>query len=164
MKTKKLLAALTLVIVLGVSSIAYAETTVSPANQGLGLGRITGGRGFDYVHSILKDKLGMTDKEITDALNSGSSMYELAEDKGMTIEEFRTEVIEEKTKTIDESVSKGTITKEQGDLLKEKVESNISSCTGNMGYMQGKYTGANGKKMGYKQKDKVNCYVNTSNN
>ncbi|RMC98707.1 hypothetical protein D9O40_12830 [Clostridium autoethanogenum] len=137
MKGKNFLAALAVVLVVGASATVYAETTTNYTNHRLGFGRITSMRGCDYVSSVLKDKLGMTDKEITDGLNSGKTMYDLAKDKGMTIDEFRTALIEEKSKSIDEAVSKGTITKEQGDSLKENIKNNINSCNGNTGHMQG---------------------------
>ena len=137
MKAKTILGALALTLVIGASATVYAQNTTSDANHGLGLGRITSMRGYDYVSSVLKDKLGMTDKEITDGLNSGKTMYDLAKDKGMTIDEFKTALVEEKSKSIDEAVSKGTITKAQGDSLKENIKNNINSCNGNIGHMQG---------------------------
>mgnify|MGYP000877805071 CR=1 FL=1 len=164
MKGKKILVALALTFVVGASATVYAETTTNSTNQGLGLGRITSMRGYDYVSSLLKNKLGMTDKEITDSLNSGNTMYDLARDKGMTSDEFRTALIEEKSKSIDEAVSKGTLTKEQGDSLKQNIKNNISNCTGNIGHMQGNSMRANGKMLGNKQSGRTNCYVNTNIN
>lgn len=164
MKGKKFLAALALTFIVGTGATVYAEATTNSANHGAGLGRITSMRGYDYVTSVLKSKLGMTDKEITDGLNSGKTMYQLTEDKGMTIDEFRTALIEEKSKTIDESVSKGTITKDQGDSLKQNIKNNISSCTGNTGHMQGNGMRGNGKMSGNNQSSRTNCYVNTNAN
>ncbi|KZL92653.1 hypothetical protein [Clostridium magnum] len=164
MKAKKLLVALALTFVVGASATVYAETTTNYTNQGLGLGRITSMRGYDYVSSVLKSKLGMTDKEINDGLNSGKTMYQLAEDKGMTNDEFKAALTEEKSKSIDTAVSNGTITKEQGDSLKEDIKNNINNCTGNIGHMQGNGMRGNGKVVGNRQNSRVNCYVNTNSN
>lgn len=160
MKGKKLLAALALTLAVGVSATVYAEATTNSTNQRLGLGRITSMRGYDYASSVLKNKLGMTDKEITDGLNSGKTIYGLAKDKGMTIDEFRKALIEEKSKYIDEAVSKGTITKEQGVSLKENIKNNISNCSGNIGCMQRNGMRGNGKMSGNRQNHRANCYVN----
>ena len=152
MKAKTILGALALTLVIGASATVYAQNTASNTNHGLGVGRITSMRGYDYVSSVLKDKLGMTDKEITDGLNSGKTMYDLAKDKGMTIDEFKTALVEEKSKSIEEAVSKGTITKAQGDSLKENIKNNINSCTDNAGHMQGNGTRGNGKMLGNRQR------------
>ena len=141
MESKKLIISLTLTLtlILGVSGIAMASETTTNAttsitqHQALGMNRITGVRGYDYVTSILKNKLGLTDKEITDGLNSGKTIYDLAKAKGMTEEQFQTALLEEKSKAIDGAVTKGTITKEQGITLKETLKNNQGSCTGNFG-------------------------------
>lgn len=161
MKVKKVITALALTIAVGAGATAYAETKNNPTIKGLGLERITSMRGYDYVSSVLKNKLKLTDKEITDGLNSGKTMYELAKDKGMTIEQFRAALIEEKSKTIDAVVSKGTISKEQGDTLKENIKNNISSCTGNVGQMYGNVNKGYGRMSGNRQNNWENCYVNT---
>ena len=139
MKSKKIVAALTLTLLLGVSGTVFASGTTTNAttsvatHQRLGLNRITGIRGYDYVTSILKNKLGLTDKQITDGLNSGKTVYDLAKEKGMTEEQFQAALLEERSKAIDEAITKGTITKEEGDTLKVNLKTNKSSCTGNFG-------------------------------
>jgi len=140
MKSKKIVMALTLTLLLGASGSALAygatsnNTTPGTAvHQGLGMNRITGVRGYDYVTSVLKNKLGLTDKEITDGLTSGKTVYDLAKAKGMTEEQFQAALLEEKSKALDAAVTKGTITKEQGDTLKATLKANQSTCTGNFG-------------------------------
>lgn len=160
MKIKKLLVALGMVAVLGVGASVYAETTTNTTNHGLGLGRITSMRGYDYVSSVLKNKLGMTDKEITDGLNSGKTMYDLAKDKGMSIDQFRKALIEEKSKSVDSAVEKGSITKEQGESLKTNINTNINNCDGTPG--SGRK--GNGQMSGGNHMGGANCYINAENN
>lgn len=140
MKSKKIVIALILTLILGVggSALAFGATTNNPivnsaAHQGLGMNRMTGVRGYDYVTSVLKNKLGLTDKEITDGLSSGKTVYDLAKTKGMTEEQFQSALLEERSKAVDEAVTKGTITKEQGDALKAALKANQASCIGNFG-------------------------------
>lgn len=157
MKVKAFLAASAIACVIGGGTAAYAQTTNSPSNP-LHLGRITSMRGYDYVSSMLKNKLKMTNEEINKGLNSGKTMSELAKDRGMTIEKFRKALIEEKSSAIDKAVSNGTATKEQGDLLKERIKNNINNCTGNNSFMQ------SGRMGGNRQGSRTNCYYNNGTN
>lgn len=139
MKKRNVIAALVLTMSIGVGATAYAasnDTTVIPG-QRLGLGRITSMRGYDYMSNILKNKLGLTDTDITNAKESEKTLYDLAAEKGMTQEELKNLLLEEKTKSIDDAVKKGTITKEEGETLKANLNANIQSCTGNFGEKQG---------------------------
>lgn len=145
MKVKSIIAALAITLVIGAGATVYAETKTGYIHQGLGLGRISSMRGYDYSSSVLKDKLGMTDKEITDGLNNGKTMYDLAKDKGMTADEYKAALIEAKTEAIDKAVSNGTITKEQGDSLKENIKNNIGNCISNPGSMRGNGARGNGR-------------------
>ena len=84
-------------IALGIGVTAYASTgTVNGTCQGAGFGRVTAMRGYDYVEAVLKNKLSLTDKEITDGFNSGKTMYDLAKEKGITEEQFKAALLEEK--------------------------------------------------------------------
>ena len=114
MKAKKLIIALTMTLTMGLGITAYANTTESTigTHQRAGLGMITGVRGYDYVESVLKDNLGMTDAEITTGLNSGKTMYTLAEEKGMTVDQFKAALLDERNKAVDKAVADGTITNE----------------------------------------------------
>ena len=141
MKAKKLILGLTIVITMGLGVTAYAATTDGLANYnhqragynqgtGAGLGRVTGMRGYDYVETVLKDKLGITDAEITAAFDAGKTMYDLAKEKGMTEDEFKPALLEERNKAVDKAVAAGTITKAEGDSIKETLKNNMDTCTG----------------------------------
>ncbi|EKQ56176.1 MULTISPECIES: hypothetical protein [unclassified Clostridium] len=135
MKSKKLILGLAMTITMGLGMTAYAaniETTTSTnyTHQQVGLARVTGIRGYDYVEAVLKNKLGMTDAEITAGFNSGKTMYDLAKEKGMTEDEFKAELLEERNQAIGKAVADGTITKEDGDSMKESLQNNMDACTG----------------------------------
>ncbi|MEW9096627.1 MAG: hypothetical protein AB2417_16220 [Clostridiaceae bacterium] len=147
MKRKNIITTLALTLALGVGATAYAATaspkninTSNINNDTTSYSRRMGGRmgmyghhmmgfdGYDMMTSILKDKLNMSDKEIEDALNSGKHMWEIAEEKGMSNEDFRNVMIEERTKAIDEAIKNGTITKEEGERYKEDFENYMDDC------------------------------------
>jgi len=138
MKNKKIAIALTLTLALSATGVVFAAETstttpTTAVHQFLGMARATGLRGYDYVTSVLKTKLGFTDTQITAGLDSGKTVYELAKEKGMSQEAFQAALLAEKSKAVDASVTKGTITKEEGATLKEDIKTNQSSCTGNFG-------------------------------
>lgn len=172
MKAKKLIIALTMTLTMGLGITAYASTTESTTgtHQRAGLGMITGVRGYDYVESVLKDNLGMTDEEITAGLNSGKTMYTLAEEKGMTEDQFKAALLEERNKAVDKAVADGTITTEEGVSLKETLKNNLDTCTGVPGQRLGKNgNGAvrgNGQGTGHMSgsgmRGSGNCYIDNT--
>lgn len=150
MKSKKLILGLVMALTMGLGVTAYAantETTTSAttvAHQRVGLARVTGVRGYDYIEAVLKDKLGMTAEEITAGLNSGKTMYDLAKEKGMSEDDFKAALLEERNQAIDTAVGTGTITKEEGVSMKETLKNNIDTCTGIPGQGMNKYGTGNG--------------------
>ncbi|HEY5525288.1 MAG TPA: hypothetical protein VIK26_08140 [Clostridium sp.] len=150
MKAKKLILALAMTVVLGLGVTAYASTESTNATHQrsgarAGLGMVTGGKGYDYVESVLKDNLGMTDEEITAGINSGKTMYALAEEKGMTVDQFKAALLEERNKAVDKAVADGTITNEEGANLKETLKNNLDNCTGIPGQRLGRNGDGSGK-------------------
>lgn len=141
MKKRNIISALVLSMAIGMGATAYAasadNTTAGTPSQRLGLGRITSMRGYDYITNVLKNKLGLSDTDITNAINSGKKPYDLAAENGMTDEQLKAYLIEERSKSIDDAVAKGTITKEEGENLKANLNTNIQNCTGNFGQRQG---------------------------
>lgn len=152
MKKRNIITALTLTMAIGMGATAYAasadNTAAAASGQRLGLGRITSMRGYDNITNILKNKLGISDSDIINARNSGKTLYDLAEEKGMTDEQLKTSLLEERSKAIDDAVAKGTITKDEGENLKAKLNDNMQNCTGNFGQGQGQGRGQGGRMMG----------------
>jgi len=172
MKAKKLIIALTMTLTMGLGITAYASTTQSTidAHQRAGLGMVTGMRGYDYVESVLKDNLGMTDAEITAGLSSGKTMYAFAQEKGMTEDQFKAALLEERNKAVDNAVADGTITTEEGFSLKETLKNNLDTCTGVPGQRLGRNgSGAvrgNGQGTGHMSgggmRGTSNCYIDNT--
>lgn len=138
---KKVLVTLTVIALLAMGSItafAAAPDAPNPANpvqNCLYYGKATAMRGYNIVAGVLKNKFGVTDEEIGKAITSGETLYDVAKDKGVTDDQFKSAVIEERIKTIDQAVSDGTITKEQGDFMKERIKTNSSNMVPGQGRM-----------------------------
>jgi hypothetical protein len=146
MKKKNLVLTLAITLSIGLGATAYAATnsTTNAYHQGsgTGLGRISGFRGYDIITNILKGK-GVTDTEITNTLNSGKTLNSLAQEKGITSDELKKSMLDEKIKIIDDAVAKGTLTKEQGDAAKARITENVDNCT-TPGQMTGRMGGGRG--------------------
>ena len=136
MKIKNIILALSIVSIIGVGTTAYAATTNSQVesnlyNQscsGAGLGRVANLRGNDILRSLLNSK-GVSEEEISSALNSGKTLHDLLTEKGVTDEEIKEYMVNEKTKAVDEAVSSGKVTEEEGNQLKENIKENSANCT-----------------------------------
>ncbi len=141
MKKRTIISTLALTMAIGIGATAYAASadnaTAGAPGQRLGLGRITSMRGYEYVTNILKTKLGLSDEAITNAVSSGKTPYNLAAEKGMSQDQLKTALLEEKSKAIDAAVEKGTITKEEGEKIKANLNTNMQNCTGNFDQRQG---------------------------
>lgn len=170
MNSKKLILGLAVTLTMGLGVTAYAatvETSISTnyTHQSAGLSRVTNMRGYDYVESVLKDTLGMTDAEITAGFNSGKTMYDLAKEKGMTEDEFKTALLEKRNNAIDNAVTNGIITKEEGASMKETLKNNMDSCTGIPGQRMGSMN--HGQRSGHNSgrglgNGSGNCFINNT--
>jgi hypothetical protein len=138
MKKKGLITALALTLIIGFGVTVYAASapttgsdTVPPAQttqQRLGLGRLTGMRGYDLMAAAL-EKLGVTEEEIENGAAAGQTPYEIAATKGISADKFQAAILDEKFKAIDAAVENGNITKEQGDSLKDSIKTKAENCT-----------------------------------
>lgn len=156
MKKKIIIAALGLTLSLGIGATAYAASTADSSasstyagclGQGAGFGRITGQRGFEFMTNFLKNKFGIEETEINAARSSGKTMFDLAKDKGITAEQFKSAMVEEKVKAIDAAVEEGTISKEDGEKFKAAIKENSANCT-TPGQMRGRNGGGRGMGLG----------------
>ncbi|WMJ79146.1 hypothetical protein RBU49_09600 [Clostridium sp. MB40-C1] len=169
MKRKNILTGTILSILIGIGATAYATTTPTPKtnsdnnkqiSSGIGLRRITGLRGYDFATSVIKSKLKVTDEDINKAREQGKTLSDFAEEKGLTHENLKAAMIESKNKAIDEAVSKGTISKEEGESYKKKIKESSEKCT----EVQGRLNSPKGKgnNQGQGRGNKMNCVTETT--
>ncbi|WP_138204615.1 hypothetical protein [Haloimpatiens lingqiaonensis] len=190
MKKKNLLLTLSMCTMLALGSTVYATSannlnTSKPAavennnsqrsynEKGLGLRRITGKKGYDFMASVIKDKLKVSDEEINKALAEGKTLKDFAKEKGLSEEDLKKALVDSKSKAIDESVAKGTLTKEEGEKIKTRIKENSKNCTldnrngrkdpsKRQGGKQGKGRMGQGQGQGRGQ-DKVQCTGDCTN-
>lgn len=121
---------------LGFSVTAYAQTPTptTPANPAYGFG----GRGYrgglgqgaagtgiaagvlhDDMVAYIAGKLGLTVDELNNRLNAGDTVGQIANEKGLTLSEFRTLMLEARSQAIDKAVAAGTLSQAQADWMKQ---------------------------------------------
>jgi len=142
---KKIGLAVLVVAVLGVAlsatGLVYAQTPTPQAplaTGGSGYGmHMSGGAqrarmGFTFqadgeegvLHeamiTIFAEKLGIPVADLNARLAAGETMSAIALSTGMTIEEFRTLMIDARSQALDQAVATGTLTREQAEWMKTR--------------------------------------------
>jgi hypothetical protein len=117
-----------------VSAYAQAPTPNTPANSAYGFGgkgsrsgSMMGAAGTGIADGVLHDdmvayfagKLGMTEEALNTRLNAGDTMGQIANEKGLTVSEFRTLMLEARSQAIDKAVAAGALTQAQADRMKQ---------------------------------------------
>jgi hypothetical protein len=126
--------------VFGAAGYVYAQATTPTATYpGYGVmggrGGMMGGRGGmmgnrtnenqdGYMHdemvAAFAEKLGMSATDLEARLDKGETMYQVAESKGITGDQFTTLMTEARTVALDQAVKNGSITQEQADWMKQR--------------------------------------------
>lgn len=91
--------------------------------QGIGYGQL-------LPASALAERLDMDIEDLIALRKAGNSYYQIAEDKGVSNEDYKSDLLKKKNAYVDEQVKAGIITEEQGKLIKERMNGNIENCNG----------------------------------
>lgn len=139
---KKLLLAAVLTFALMLSSL----TVFADSDQSI-LSKVTGlsddkiselrtqriGYGQLIPATVLSEMLDMDIKDVIELRQAGKTFYQIAVEKGITPEDYKSDLLEKKNAYVDEQVKSGSITEGQGNLLKDRMKTNIDSCNGQGG-------------------------------
>ena len=157
-KMKKILLAAVLTFALVLSSFTvFADSNQSILSKATGLSddeiselrtqRI--GYGQLIPATVLSEMLDMDIKDVIELRQAGKTFYQIAVEKGIAPEDYKSDLLEKKNEYVDEQVKSGSITEDQGNLLKERMKTNIDGCNGQGGSGMGRNMGRNmGKGMG----------------
>jgi len=139
------------VLALGVFGVgaALAQDATPPVGRGSMMG---GGNGamHDYVEEALADKLGITEKDVEDALASGKTMYQIALDNGIKEADVVSLLTEVHTTAFDKAVADGVVTRAQADFMLQRMTTNgfnSGNCPMQNGQGGGQYGRGNGGMM-----------------
>lgn len=134
---------LTLVVVLAFALIISSFSVFADADQSI-LSKVTGlsdekiselgtqriGYGQLIPASVLAKSLKMDIEDVIALRQAGKSYYQIATDKGLKAEDYKNDLLEVRNAFVDEQVKAGTLTAEQGKLVKERMSTNIENCDG----------------------------------
>ncbi|WP_418791944.1 hypothetical protein [Phosphitispora sp. TUW77] len=127
---------------------ANAATTESTAPQstgvfckGAGLGRVYG----NMIDSVSK-LLGMDAAEVRTERQSGKSLSQIAESKGISEDKLVDSILEQRKSQLDQSIANGTISEEQAEYCLENMEQRVKDSVQRTTLGQG--NGRGGKGMG----------------
>jgi uncharacterized protein YidB (DUF937 family) len=70
----------------------------------------------------IAEGLGMTPDELKSSLDSGKKLKDIASEQGLSKDQFKTLIQDARSQAIDQAVSDGVVTQEQGDKIREKME------------------------------------------
>ena len=134
--------------VLGVG-VVFAQNGTPPVGRG---GMMGGGYGaiHDYVEKALADKLGITEKDVEDALASGKTMVQIALDNGVKEADVAAFLTEVHITAFDKAVADGVLTRAQADFMLQRMMANgfnYSNCPMQNG-QGGQYGRSNGNGSG----------------
>lgn len=108
---KKLLAIIAVVGVLGASGVVYAADIKSPAD-------------------IVSGLTGKTAQDVTTERAEGKTYGTIANESGK-LDEFKSQMLEQKKVILDQRVKDGRLTQEQADEIYNAIKDNQANCIGN---------------------------------
>jgi hypothetical protein len=158
MKKGLLIGALVGIVVsaLVMAGFAFAQTPTPapqfPFGQGMMGGRQRGGMGqgmmggsrvdgqygpmHEYMEKAFAEALGISQDDLETALAGGKTMWQVAQDKGMTLEQFQKVMLDARTNAFKQMVADGVITQAQADWMVSRM--------GGQGGQNGRFGGQGG--------------------
>ena len=134
--TVTLMVVAVVVIALGAVGVAYAQSATQGAGTGsgsgwmggrgsrggMGAGNSTAGDGIlhDYMIAAYAEELNIPVADLEARLDQGETMSQIALSTGLTIDQFRTLMVEARTQAIEQAVADGTLTQEQADWMSQR--------------------------------------------
>lgn len=121
------------VLALGTFGVAYAQSPTQTSGTsagwmggrgsrgGMGSGNTAAGEGIlhDYLIAAYAEELNIPVADLETRLDSGETMAQIAISEGLTLEQFRTLMVEVRTQAIDQALNDGVLTQAQADWMKQ---------------------------------------------
>lgn len=143
---------LAVLIVLGMVGYGYAQAQVLPFRSfsyGPGYGRgITGGFGgrggmmggwngsdygpmHEYMEKAIAAEFGISEDEVEALHDQGKTIWEYAQEQGLTQEQFQEKMISARTSALNQAVADGVITQQQADWMLQHMNQGWGVGAGN---------------------------------
>ena len=142
-------------LALGAAGVAYAQSASQGTGTGTGSGWM-GGRGsrggmgagnmgtgdgilHDYMIAAFAEELNIPVADLEARLEQGETMAQIAVSTGLTIDEFRTLMVDARSQAIDQAVADGTLTQEQADWMSQRGAGQMGKGRGMHSAGQGQF-------------------------
>jgi hypothetical protein len=125
---------LALLAALAAAGFAFAQKPTPEVPYGYGMmgsgrgGMMGGYRGeggygpmHEYMQDAMAEALGITHEELEERYAAGDTAWTIAQEKGLTQEEFTQLMSDARSKAFDKMVEDGVLTQEQADWMKERM-------------------------------------------
>jgi len=123
--------------VLAIAGYAFAQTVTPPSpgsprgcggsGRCAGMGNWRGNQGgngamHEYMEDAIAEALNIDHEELEELLEQGKSLWQIAEEKGFTQEQFSELMDNARSKALEKMVDDGVITEEQADWMKNRMD------------------------------------------
>ena len=126
-------------LALGAAGLAYAQSETPPPFMNPGYeGGMRGGRGgfggmradlltadygpyHEYMYDAFAELFGLSVDEIETRIESGETMWQIAEAVGVTMEEFGEIMAQVRTEVFDQAIAEGVITQEKVKFMDQRM-------------------------------------------
>ncbi len=149
-------------LAIGTTGVAYAQTSSQATGTGAGAMGGRGSRGgsgagngiagdgilHDYMIAAYAEALNIPVADLEARLDSGETMSQIALSTGITLDEFRTLMVDVRHQAIDQALADGVLTQAQADWLKLRGAGQAAGGQNGRGYgiraaSQGQYANPN---------------------
>ena len=107
--------------------------TPSPWGGARGWMREQAGVMSGYMHAAAAERLDMTVEELQAQIDAGKTVWQIAEEKGLTADEIVTLMKDSRAEALDQMVADGTLTQEQADWMKQRGARMMGRAMGRLG-------------------------------
>jgi uncharacterized protein YidB (DUF937 family) len=104
----------------------------NPGDPGQTGARVPGPQGR-AIGGVIAQALGLTPKDLRDALNSGKTLTQIAQDKGLSIDQLRTSVSDHLEQRLNAAVQSGSLTTEQAAQIRTRHQQMIEHLISGLG-------------------------------
>jgi len=110
---------------------------VSQHEPGFPWGRHKGRHGIKAAHRVVLQAaaqvLALSKDELANQLCQGKSLAQVAQERGMSVDEFKSRLLSQVDQQLGQLVQQGRLTQEQADRLKQSIQNNIDAIVNAQG-------------------------------
>ncbi len=84
----------------------------------------------DYMYNAFAQALGLTPAELETRRLAGDTLWDIAQEQGMTTEQFQEAITTARTSAVNQAVADGVITQAQADFMLERMDTMMGNGVG----------------------------------